>query len=113
MIFAIVVKDNSDDCQLVKCRKNCHYCLFFCSVNKQDETSTYQLSVFLEDIRGIFRRNEGFNISHTFKEANQCTYNLAKMGARSYVSFCIWEDPLKEVRLCLLVDYASIVVVKT
>lgn len=54
---------------------------------QQEDTFTHHISVIIEDIGDIFKRNDSFNILHILRETNQCANGLANIGFRNFFFF--------------------------
>ena len=59
---------------------------------------------FLTDCRNLLKEFPCNCVIHTFREANQCAYVLAKMGAQSLYSFDVFCNPPSVVEAILASD---------
>ena len=72
-----------------------------------NEAENIMIEPLLSDCRSLLKQIPNKRMLHVYREANQCTDALAKLGAQSDSHFVIFCNPLPVVENLLAFDKAS------
>ena len=71
-------------------------------------TTNLLMEPLLTDCRNLMREISNKQITHVYREANQCVNALAKLGASSLSSFVVFLNPLPMVESIIASDRANL-----